>query len=69
LKFSIKLIIFCRDIALSKKQGTKSKGAFENYFPRLKVPRDPPQSPLRRGKNLNSPPFLRGAGGDLSGFL
>jgi hypothetical protein len=28
--------------------------------------RDPPQSPLKMGKKIiNSPPFSRGAGGDL----
>ena len=46
---------------------SSSKKPFKNYFLRSKVLRDPPQSPLKRGKNSNSPPFLRGAG--QGGFI
>jgi hypothetical protein len=39
------------------------KKPFKNYFLVLKVLRDPPQSPLKRGKNLITPSLKRGAGG------
>ncbi len=33
------------------------KKSFKNYFLRSKAPRDPPQSPLKRGKKKILPPF------------
>ncbi|WP_407072951.1 YdeI/OmpD-associated family protein [Pseudanabaena galeata] len=34
-----------------------------------KSPKRSPSIPLKKGKKFNSPPFLRGAGGDLKQFL
>jgi hypothetical protein len=47
----------------------KDNKPFKKYFLELKALKRSPSIPLKKGEEFNSPPFLRGAGGDLRQFL